>query len=240
MMIAMEWHAEGILLGTRRHGEQAAILDLFTANHGRHLGVLRGGASRKSAPFLQPGTQVQATWRARLDSHMGVYTVEPMRGRAAHVMHDAVALAGLAAVCALLRFALPERQAHPVLYAHSLAILDGLGAPKWAQAYVDWEMALLDETGFGLDLGQCAVTGTTEDLAYISPRTGRAVARAAAGIWSHKLLPMPRDVAQGLSVTGHFLTHHLAPALGNKPLPYARDRLAAMLVRQAGDDVTRV
>jgi DNA repair protein RecO (recombination protein O) len=177
----MEWRAEGILLGVRRHGEHAAILDLFTENRGRHMGVLKGGASRKMAPLLQPGAQLDATWRARLDTHLGAYGVDLIRGRAAEAMEDRLSLAGLSAVCALLSFALPERHAYPGLYARTLVLLDGLGADRWPEAYLTWELALLEETGFGLDLSACAVTGATQGLAYVSPRTGRAVSVAGAG-----------------------------------------------------------
>lgn len=239
----MEWHAEGVLLAARRHGESAAILEIFTAEQGRFVGVLRGGASRKMAAHLQAGTQLQATWRARLADHMGAFTIEPLIARAAPVMSDPVQLAGLNAVCALLSFVLPERSAYPALYAHSLALLDGLGADHWLDAYVQWELALLSELGFGLDLSHCARTGVSQDLAYVSPRTGRAVARDAAGEWADRLLPLPRflqgvgpaDHAErqaGLRLTGHFLANHLAPSLGDRPLPAARGRLVDILNRQ--------
>jgi DNA repair protein RecO (recombination protein O) len=242
----MEWRAEGIVLGVRRHGEHAAIVDLFTADHGRHLGVVRGGASRKMAPLLQPGAQLDATWRARLDQHMGSYTVDLIRGRAAGAMEDRLTLAGLSAVCALLSFALPERHAYPALYAHSLALLDGLGADRWPEAYLGWEQALLEETGFGLDLSACAVTGVTQGLAYVSPRTGRAVSVAGAGQWADRLLPLPgvmrgvpgddrREVVLGLQTTGHFLSTHLAGALGDRPLPPARQRLVDLITARAQD-----
>lgn len=242
----MEWRAEGIVLGVRRHGEHAAIVDLFTADHGRHLGVVRGGASRKMAPLLQPGAQLDATWRARLDQHMGSYTVDLIRGRAAEAMEDRLTLAGLSAVCALLSFALPERHAYPALYAHSLALLDGLGADRWPEAYLGWEQALLEETGFGLDLSACAVTGVTQGLAYVSPRTGRAVSVAGAGQWADRLLPLPgvmrgvpgddrREVVLGLQTTGHFLSTHLAGALGDRPLPPARQRLVDLIIARAQD-----
>ncbi|MBF9057831.1 DNA repair protein RecO [Rhodobacterales bacterium HKCCSP123] len=240
----MEWRSEGILLGVRRHGEHAAILDLFTAEHGRHMGVVRGGASRRMAPLLQPGAQLDATWRARLDAHLGSYTVDLVRGRAAEAMGDRLALAGLNAVCALLSFSLPERHAYPALHARSLALLDGLGADRWAEAYLGWELALLEETGFGLDLSSCAATGATQDLAYVSPRTGRAVSRAGAGDWADRLLPLPGvlrgvpeddpgAVVQGLRTTGHFLSEHLAPSLGDKPLPPARQRLVDLIATRA-------
>ncbi len=240
----MEWRADGILLGVRRHGEHAAILDLFTADLGRHMGVVRGGASRKMAPLLQPGAQLDATWRARLDAHLGAYSVELIRGRAADAMGDRLALAGLSAVCAMLSFALPERHAYPALYARSLAVLDGLGADRWAEAYLTWELAVLEETGFGLDLSACAVTGVTQDLMFVSPRSGRAVSQVGAGAWADRLLPLPgalrgvpsgdlAEVVAGLRTTGHFLADHLAPSLGNKPLPPARQRLVDLIAARA-------
>lgn len=239
----MDWRADGILLNVRKHGESSAIVELFTAEQGRHAGVIRGGAGRKMAPVLQVGAQLDATWRARLSDHIGTYTVEVRKGRAAEAMGDRVALAGLSSVCALLSFALPERAAYPALYGRTLAVLDGLGAERWAEAYLGWEMALLAEMGFGLDLRECAVSGVTQDLAYISPRTGRAVSRAAAGEWAEKLLPMSPalegmargldDVIAGLRVTGHFLEKHLARSLGERPLPAARQRLVDALVRAA-------
>ena len=232
----MEWRDQGILLSNRRHGETSAIIEVFTPAHGRHAGVVRGGASRKLAPILQPGAQLDLTWRARLEDHIGTFTVEPVRSRAAVSMGDRLTLAGLNAVCALLLFTCPEREAHPVLYARTEQLLDLLGQTDvWPLAYLRWEMTLLDEMGFGLDLSTCAVLGAqANDLSFVSPRSGRAVSRAGAGEWADKLLPLPacllggggddRDVSEGLRVTGHFLTNHLAPQLGNLPLPAARAR----------------
>ena len=192
------------------------------------------------APVLQPGAQLDVTWRARLDAHIGSYTVEPLRQRAGALLHDRASLLGLSSVCSLLGFALPERDPHPTLYAASVALLDELGGQGWPLAYLRWEMLLLEQSGFGLDLGRCAVTGTREDLAYVSPRTGRAVSRTGAGDWAGRLLPLPAcltgqepadasDLRDGLAVTGHFLANHLAPALGERPLPVARSRLVAVI-----------
>ncbi|MEM8732227.1 MAG: DNA repair protein RecO [Pseudomonadota bacterium] len=240
----MEWRDTGILLSVRRHGESAAILDVFTESHGRHAGVVRGGASRKIAPILQPGAQLDLTWRARLEDHIGSYAVEPLRSRAANALSGRLALAGLNTVTALLAFCLPERQPHGGLYAASERLLDLLGQDEvWPLAYLQWELALLEDMGFGLDLSACAVTGAVDGLVYVSPRTGRAVSAAGAGDWADRLLPLPgclrgeggapdTEVAQALAVTGHFLDHRLAPELGDKPIPDARARFVAAFTRR--------
>ncbi|MBD0865600.1 MAG: DNA repair protein RecO [Rhodobacteraceae bacterium] len=240
----MEWTDHGILLTTRRHGETAAIIELFTESHGRHAGVVRGGTSRRLAPVLQPGAQLQVTWRARLENHMGSFTVEPLRSRAATALSGRLALAGLNAVIALLVFALPDRQKHRVLYTRSAQLLDLLGQDKiWPLAYLRWELVLLAELGYGLDLGKCAVTGATEGLVFVSPGSGRAVTAAGAGAWQDKLLPLPpvllckgtdsdAEVAQALTITGYFLTHRVAPELSQRPLPKARQRFIEAFTRR--------
>lgn len=160
----MDWRDEGILLATRPHGEGGAIADVLTALHGRHAGLVRGGASRKMAGVLQPGAQLDLHWRARLEGQLGALVVEPLRQRAGALLGDRLALSGLGAICALCRYALPERAPCPTLYAATLTMLDRLGAPGWLNDYVHWELTLLDETGFGLDLMQCAVTGARQGL----------------------------------------------------------------------------
>ena len=236
----MEWTDEGVLLSMRLHGESSAIVEMFTAAHGRHLGVVRGGASRRMAAMLQPGSQLALRWRARLDDHLGVFTVEPLAARAG-IMADALALAGLNSICALLHVALPEREAHLPLWRTTMVLLARLEARlDWVPDYLRWEMLLLDELGFGLDLATCAVTGSREDLAYVSPKSGRAVSRGGAGDWAARLLPLPPvllgqgpatppEVALALALTGHFLDRGLQPLLMGKPLPEARARLLRML-----------
>lgn len=236
----MDWRDQGTLLSVRPHGETSAIVEVFTDGHGRHAGVVRGGVSRRIAPILQPGAEIAVGWRARLEDHIGAFTVEPVRSRAA-LLSDRRGLAALTSVCALLRVALPEREPHPALRADTRAVLDALEAPGWEGAYLGWEVRLLRELGFGLDLTACAVTGAREGLAYVSPRTGRAVSRAGAGDWADRLLPLPAaladparpptpgDLAQGLAITGHFLGRELAPFLGARGLPEARARLVGML-----------
>ncbi|MEI2806351.1 MAG: DNA repair protein RecO [Albidovulum sp.] len=238
----MDWRDEGFLLEVRRHGESAAIIEVFTAAHGRHAGVVPGGASRRLAPFLQPGAQLDLGWRARLEDHIGTFTVEPLRSRA-ELLGERRALAALNAIRALLHLTLPEREPHPGLYAATIGLLDRLGGgPDWPPDYVRWELTLLEELGYGLDLSSCAVTGARDDLAYVSPKSGRAVARGAAGDWVDRLLPLPAclmgqgpasadDIAAALRTTGHFLEHRLIPDLGHRPLPEARRRLAALISR---------
>lgn len=240
----MEWRDEGILLSTRRHGETSAIIEVFTPEHGRHAGVVRGGTSRKIAPVLQPGAQLDVTWRARLEDHIGSFQVEPVRSRAAAALGDRLALAGLNAVTALLAFCLPEREPHKRLYLQSEQLLDLLDATEiWPLAYLRWEISLLEEMGYALELEACAVTGQTDDLAYVSPKSGRAVSRGAAGDWADRLLPLPDvlrgagaagddEIAQAFVTTGHFLSAHLAQDLGNKPLPEARARFVDAFTRR--------
>ncbi|KIN62299.1 DNA repair protein RecO [Sulfitobacter noctilucicola] len=240
----MEWRGQGILLSNRRHGETSAIIEVFTPEQGRHAGIVRGGTSRKIAPILQPGAQLDVVWRARLEDHIGTFTVEPVRSRAAAAMGDRLSLAGLNAVTALLSFCLPEREAHAPLYARTEALLDLLGQGElWPLAYLQWELKLLEEMGYGLDLSCCAVTGATEGLVYVSPKSGRAVSAEGAGEWADKLLPLPEvlrnegdasdaEISKAFKTTGYFLTHHLARDLGDKPLPTARGRLIDAFNRQ--------
>jgi DNA repair protein RecO (recombination protein O) len=242
----MEWRDEGALLSVRPHGESSAIIEVFTAAHGRHLGVVRGGGSRRMAGVLQPGAQLALQWQARLEEHMGAFKAEPLHARTA-LLNDRSALAALNSICALLHQALPERDPHPLLYAQTVALLDLLEqGGRWQVPYLLWEVSLLDEMGYALDLTSCALTGATQDLAYISPRTGRAVSRQAAGDWAPRLLPLPRvltlqdgtlaEVSAALTLTTHFLSRALpAPAHQDGPLPEARARLLDQLSRSTPD-----
>ena len=225
----------------KRQGENAVIIDVLTQSHGRHAGVVRGGAGRKQAPVLQPGAQLDLVWKARLEEHLGSFTVEPLRSRAAQVMTDPLALAGLSSTVGLLCFSLPEREIYPNLYTISVNLLDLMCVTDaWPLAYLQWEIQLLEMLGFGLDLSRCAVSGGIDDLTYISPKTGRAVAAHHAGEWKTRLLPLVpcmkgegnaenNEISEGLRTTGHFLEKWLAPSLGDRPLPVARQRLVCLL-----------
>lgn len=244
----MQWVDEGIILGTRRHGETSLIVELMTAAHGRHLGLVRGGRSRKQQPLLQPGNSVTATWRARLDEHLGHYAIEATAQRAAQLMEGAAGLYAIQTLAALLRL-LPERDPHPHLYEALLAMVDHLDDPLVAGAMVvRFELQLLDDLGFGLDLDECAATGANDDLAYVSPRTGRAVSLAAGEPWRDRLLPLPAflrggdggvlgrasadDLGDAFRLTAHFLGRHVYGPRGLEP-PDERARLIA-LVERAG------
>jgi len=241
----MDWHDEGIVLSSRPHGENGAIVELLTREHGRHLGLVRGGAGRRQKSVLQAGNTVAAHWRARLNEHLGAYTVELVKPRAGLLMDDAFALTGLSAACAVAGI-LPEREAHPALFEGFSFLLDTMeDADIWPAIFVRWELGLLQDLGFGLELGQCAATGVRDDLAYVSPRSGGAVSREAGAPYADRLFRLPPflvssqagvdhadDIAEGLRITGHFLERHFYAPLG-KHLPDARIRLMQRFAARA-------
>jgi DNA repair protein RecO (recombination protein O) len=233
----MQWQDTGFVLAARRHGESALIVELLTREHGRHAGLVRGGQSPKVRAVLQPGNEVAAAWRGRLNEHLGTMGCELVRAHAARFLDDAGRLAGLTSAAALVGAALPEREPHEDVFASFAQLIEAFdSAVDWPAQYVRWEQDLLGALGFGLDLRCCAVSGAMTDLAYVSPRTGRAVSRTAGLPYRDKLLLLPEflwrdapaDEAQlvlGMSLTGHFLTHHVFAPQG-RGLPAARVRLA--------------
>lgn len=242
----MEWIDEGVVLSVRRHGENAAIVELLTAAHGRHFGLVHGGFSRRLKPVLQPGNDVTARWRARLPEHLGACTVELARGRAGSYLRQVIGLAGLSAACAVASVVLPEREPHGPALEGLRLILDHLDEPDiWPALFVRWEAGLLQELGFGLDLAHCAATGATDDLVYVSPRTGRAVSREAGAPYRDRLLPLPAfllgrqaglailpELQAGFRLTGYFLERHVLEPHDRK-MPPARERMMALLERRA-------
>lgn len=236
----MQWADEAIVLSVRPHGETAAVVDLLTRVHGRHPALVYGGRSRKLRPILQTGNHVDVRWQARLEDQLGFATLELRRGFAAEVMDDAAALAGLSSLATLTRL-LPERDPHPSLFEITQFVLGFLDdRATWPALLVRWELALLDELGFGLDLTTCAATGTTEDLMYVSPKSGRAVSREAGEAYKDRLLALPGflrgaegevtpiDVHAGFKLTGYFLeTRFLLPR--QETLPEPRGRLLGLL-----------
>jgi DNA repair protein RecO (recombination protein O) len=239
----MQWDDEGIVLASRAHGERALVVQLLTREHGRHAGLLRGGQSPKTRAHWQIGNRLTVTWRARLAEHLGFITGEVMEAYAARLLDDPLRLAALASATALAASALPEREPHPRAYRLLLHLIEALGADdRWAIAYVEWEIALLEELGFGLDLSSCAATGATEDLVYVSPRSGQAVSEAAGAPYREKLLPLPgflrrvearpepQEVLDGLRLAGFFLEQRVF-APHQRKLPAARSRYVDALTK---------
>jgi DNA repair protein RecO (recombination protein O) len=235
----MQWSDEGIVLGVRRHGETSAILELMTREHGRHLGLVRGGAGRTMRPVLQAGNLVNAVWRARLDQHLGYFVVEGLNLRVAALLGRSHAVYGITHLATLCRL-LPERDPHPAIVPMIETILDHMdNVPVASALIVEFELHLLTELGFGLELDRCALTGSREELAYVSPKSGRAVSQAAAEPWHDKLLRLPsflsgraatnvplQDIADGFALTGHFLMQRVLEPRGDR-FAEARERFVA-------------
>ena len=242
----MDWSGQGIVLAARKHGESSAVVQLLTREHGRHAGLARGGAGARGRGVYQPGNLVAARWRARLPEHLGSFTCELGHGYSARLLDDPLRLAALTSACAVAEAALPERHPYPALFEAFVALLDALaGTPAWAAVYARWELGLLDELGFGLDLSRCAATGAADDLVYVSPKSGRAVSRQAGAPYRDRLLPLPgfftanaagngaaeaADIAAALRLTGHFLDNHVFAPHDRAPPP-ARDRFIDRIAR---------
>jgi DNA repair protein RecO (recombination protein O) len=231
----MQWTDDAILLSVKRHGETSALVNLLTRDHGRHGGLVRGGAGKAARGALQPGNSLRVAWQARLADHLGHVTWELAAATATRWLDDPLRLAGISAVCALAEATLPEREPHAAVYEGMAAVLAGIDHDGWQSLIAHWELGLLGELGYGLDLTRCAVTGGTDDLVYVSPKSGRAVSRAAGAPYHEKLLSLPRfllegstaqaaEVLTGLRLTGYFLERHLLAPHG-KALPAARSRL---------------
>lgn len=242
----MEWMDEGLLLSAQPHGEHAMIASFLTAEHGRHAGLVAGGQSRKNMPLLQTGNLSTVRWQARLLDHLGHYTLEPLTPFAARWLADSEILAFIASACAVAEASLPERQPMRGVFASLCSLFSLEDRDLWAPAYIKWETGLLKALGYGMDLSSCALSGATEGLAYISPRTGRAATAEAGQPYAEKLLPLPAflcgsfdwddlDIFNGLALTGHFLSRHVFAHPQNRRLvpqdgmlPLARQRLSAL------------
>lgn len=270
----MDWSDDGIVLAARKYGESAAIVTLLTLANGRHAGLVRGASGRRARGIYQPGNRVRATWRARLADHLGSYSCELTHSWAAEILNDSLRLMALSAACAMAEVTLADREPHPALFQGLTALLSslaqqpetangaepgngddgadaGLGAP-WPVRYARWELMLLRELGFGLDLASCAVTGASDDLVFVSPRSGRAVSSGAGAPYKERLLPLPAfltpafqtgaetadevgtvsrdDINHGLALTGYFLERNVFAA-HNRAMPAARVRLVEALAR---------
>ncbi|GAB4364208.1 MAG: DNA repair protein RecO [Kiloniellaceae bacterium] len=244
----MKWDDEAIVLSVRPHGETATIVQLLTRRHGRHAGLVRGGQGARLRGIYQAGNRVSASWSGRLPEHLGTLDCELEVSYAARVLDDSARLAALSAAAAVCEGAMPEREPHPACFEGLQALLEALEGEHWAEVYVRWELAFLAELGFGLDLSACAAGGDNDHLAYVSPRSGRAVSLSAGAPYKGKLLPLPgflvgrgeggrAEVAQGLALTGFFLERHLFHP-HDKSLPPARQRLEHHFDRSGGPSGT--
>lgn len=231
----IDWRDSGIILSVRGHGENGGIASVLTQNHGRAAGYVYGATSTKSRGLLEPGNLVHVSWQAKSSGQLGTFSLELEKSHAADVLHDPIKLTALQSACALTDKTLPENERHDGVYAGMRALLASFSGDVWPAAYIFWEIGLLRELGFGLDLTQCASTGQTDDLIYVSPRSGRAVSAAAGEIYKEKLLQLPpflrgearmdnQDILDGLRLTGHFLLHRVF-AQSNTNLPEPRLRL---------------
>lgn len=237
----MEWRDEALILSARPFGENSKIVEVLAKGEGRAAGMVRGARSKTMRALLQPGNRVQATWRGRQDDQLGTLALEMVEARAGRAMETAYGAFGLGAVASLLAF-LPERDPQPRLYAAADALIAAfVDAPAAGEVGVRFELILLEEFGFGLDLTECAATGARDDLAFVSPRTGRAVSRAAGTPWRDRLLPLPGflagtmeadadGVAAGFRLTGYFIGTHIAGAV-NRRIPEPRERFVQSVVK---------
>jgi len=236
----MEWRDEGLITGLKKYGETSVILETMTKMHGRHLGLVKGGRSKRMHAMLQPGNQIEIVWRARLDEHLGTFAVEATVLRAARLLANPEALHALNLITSLLRL-MPERDPHPNLYRAASLIADELDTSEHVPAMlVRFEMIILAELGFGLDLDTCAATGGHDDLIYVSPKSGRAVSREAGAPYHNKLLALPAflrddhqaikppscDIRAGFKLTEYFLMRDLFAPRG-LPMPEAHHAYVA-------------
>ena len=229
------WDDEGIILSVRPHGETGAVVSLLTRDHGRAMGYVYGAVSARTRGIIELGNTVAARWSAKSSDQLGTFTLEQEKSCLSAVLGDPVKLTALQSACALADKVLPEREVHSGVFEGLRALLMSFDTEVWAPTYIYWELGLLREIGFGLDLATCAVTDTVDDLVYVSPKSGRAVSRAAAGVYKDKMLNLPpflrgsggfgdEDILNGLRLTGHFLLHRVF-SQSNTNLPDARLRL---------------
>lgn len=237
----IQWTEEGLILSTKSHGESSLIVQIFISKYGKCSGLVKGGKSSKKRAVFQPGNQVYATWKARLPEHLGFLECELLNSRSSLIIEEPLKLSCLSAIVSILEYATAEQEPSKSLYIRTISLLDLIILPNtinWKESYVRWELELLNEIGFGLSLDFCAVTGKTNDLYFVSPKTGRAVTYDAAGKWKDKLLVLPeflkkdktankKEILNGLKLTGVFLGYFSESI--NKKIPTARNRFLQML-----------
>lgn len=242
-----QWRDQGFVLGVRPHGEGGAVVSLLTRHNGRHAGYMYGAQSAKKRAMIEPGSFVSIDWKSRIADNLGTVSLEQEAGLPAGILDDPLRLGALLSACALCDAALPEREGHEGLFNGFQTLIHILGDEDiWGAAYIYWEIALLKELGFGLDLTKCAGGGDSQTLAYVSPKSGRAVSYAAAEPYKDKLLELPsflkpnggpldsEEILKGLLMTGHFLEHWVF-AHHTKGVPDPRLRFEARYAKYVAD-----
>ena len=231
----LEWQDSGVILSVRGHGETGGVVSILTHDHGRAMGYVYGATSTKTRGILEPGNLVSVDWKAKSNDQLGTFTLELEKSTAANVMDDPAKLTAMQSACVLADKTLPEREKHAGVYEGTKALMASFATDIWAPTYIYWEIGLLRELGFGLDLSKCAATGSVDNLIYVSPKSGCAVSAAAGEIYKEKLLALPSflrgqgsyeesDILNGLKLTGHFLLHRVF-SQSNTNLPESRLRL---------------
>jgi len=214
-----QWQDQGIVLSARPHGESGAVVSVLTENYGRHAGYVRGAHSSRQRGIVEPGNLVGIRWASRVADQLGTFTLEQERNLANGSIDDPLRLGALMAACALCDEALPEREAHPGLFYGLQALLENMDGAFWGATYIMWEIALLRELGFALNLSRCAGNGDPATLEWVSPKSGHAVSHAVGAPYKDKLLPLPaflkpkrgsvtnEEIIKGLRMNAHFLEH---------------------------------
>ena len=234
----MRWESNGLILNFSKYNEKSYILEIFTEEHGKHKGIIRGLHSKNKRSVIEPGNEVFATWSGRLETHLGNYTVEPIKLWSSHILQFKDKLSAISSICSLISLTMAERQPNPLIYFSSKKLIEIVASTRddWIREYVSWEMQLLSEIGYGLDLERCAVTSKSSDLVYVSPSSGRAVTNEGAGDFKNKLLPLPKfmtdfkanydndDIYNALNLTEFFFKKRFFLP-NNLNFPQSRNRL---------------
>ena len=234
----MRWESNGLILNFSKYNEKSYILEIFTEEHGKHKGIIRGLHSKNRRSIIEPGNEVFATWSGRLETHLGNYNVEPIKLWSSHVLQFKDKLSAISSICSLISLTMAERQPNPIIYFSSKKLIEIVASKRedWIREYVFWEMQLLSEIGYGLDLERCAVTSKSSDLVYVSPSSGRAVTNEGAGDFRNKLLPLPKfmtdfkanydndDIYNALNLTEFFFKKRFFLP-NNLNFPQSRNRL---------------
>lgn len=234
----MRWESNGLILNFSKYNEKSYILEIFTEEHGKHKGIIRGLHSKNKRSIIEPGNEVFATWSGRLETHLGNYNVEPIKLWSSHILQFKDKLSAISSICSLISLTMAERQPNPLIYFSSKKLIEIVASTRddWIREYVSWEMQLLSEIGYGLDLERCAVTSKSSDLVYVSPSSGRAVTNEGAGDFKNKLLPLPKfmtdfkanydndDIYNALNLTEFFFKKRFFLP-NNLNFPQSRNRL---------------